>query len=53
MIRCLSYLNSMSDIVLKKHRNFSSFNNVQYYCFQSASHMLLATIYFMIFVHWH
>ena len=36
MIRCLSYLNSMSDIVYKKIQNFSSFNSVQYYCFQSA-----------------
>ena len=36
MGRCLSYLNSMSDIVYKKIENFSSYNNVQYYCFQSA-----------------
>ena len=26
----------MSDIVYKKYKNFSSYNNVQYYCFQSA-----------------
>ena len=31
MIRCLSYLNSMSDIVL-----VYTINNVQYCCFQSA-----------------
>ena len=36
MIRCLSYLNSMRDIANKKISNFSSYNNVQYYCFQSA-----------------
>ena len=37
MVRCLSYLNSMSDIVYQKcNKNFSSYNNVQYYCFQSA-----------------
>ena len=36
MIICLSFLNSMSDIVFKKIQNFGSYNNVQYYCFQSA-----------------
>ena len=37
MIRCLSYLNSMSDIANKKcQSNFSSYNNVQSYCFQPA-----------------
>ena len=37
MIRCLSYLNSMSDIANKKiNSNFSSYNNVQYYYLQSA-----------------
>ena len=36
MVRCLSYLNSMSDIVYKRRENFSSYNDVQYYCFQSA-----------------
>ena len=36
MIICLSFLNSISDIVFKKIQNFSSYNNVQYYCFQSA-----------------
>ena len=35
MIRCLSYLSSMSDIANKKESNFSSYNNVQY-CFRSA-----------------
>jgi len=37
MVRCLSYWNSMSDIVYKsKNKVFSSDKNVQYYCFQSA-----------------
>ena len=36
MIRCLSYVNSMGDKNNKKYQNFSSYNNVQYYCFQSA-----------------
>ena len=36
MVRCLSYLNSMSDIVYKKILNFSSYNDVQCYYFQSA-----------------
>ena len=38
MVRCLSYLNgmTMSDIIYKKIENFGSYNNVQYYCFQSA-----------------
>ena len=36
MIRCLSYLNSTSDIVYKKIYNSISYNNAQHYCFQSA-----------------
>ena len=36
MIRCLSYLNSMRNIANKNYKNFSSYNNVQYYCFQLA-----------------
>ena len=36
MVRCLSYWNSLSDIVYKKNKIFSSYRNVQYYCFQSA-----------------
>ena len=37
MVRCLSYWNSMSDIVYKKkNKIFSSYKNVRYYCFQSA-----------------
>ena len=35
MVKCLSYLNIMSDIVYKKISDFSSYNNVKYYCFQS------------------
>ena len=34
--KILSYLNSNSDIANKKISNFSSYNNVQYYRFQSA-----------------
>jgi len=36
MVRRLSDWNSMSDVVTKKNEIFSSYNNVQYYCFQSA-----------------
>ena len=36
MVRRLSYLNSMSDIVYKKCKILDPYNNVQLYCFQSA-----------------